>query len=119
LVRAKVNQEQWVTAGLPDTVNVLASGRAIFTPVKIDKGVNAAYFAGPDQLVASGYMWEENRKQMAFMVTTADKNNFIQTKPWYVYEVVVRNSVPGAVDFVPQGRCDPSWQQRGTPWVRR
>ena len=66
LIRAKVNPEQWVTAGLPDTIYVLASGRAIFTPIKLDKGFNAAYFAGPDQLLASGYMWEQNRKQMAY-----------------------------------------------------
>ena len=66
LVRAKVDPEQWVTAGLPETVYVLASGRAIFTPIKLDKGFNAAYFAGPDQLLASGYMWEQNRKQMAY-----------------------------------------------------
>ncbi len=66
LIRAKVNPEQWVSAGLPDTIYVLASGRAIFTPIKLDKGFNAAYFAGPDQLLASGYMWEQNRKQMAY-----------------------------------------------------
>ena len=66
LIRAKVNPEQWVTAGVPDTVTVLATGRAIFTPIKLDKGVNAVYFAGPEQLLASGYMWEQNRKQFAF-----------------------------------------------------
>jgi hypothetical protein len=66
LIRAKVNPEQWITAGLPDTIHVLASGRAIFTPIKLDKGFNAVYFAGPDQLLASGYMWEQNRKQLAY-----------------------------------------------------
>lgn len=66
LVRAKVDQEHWLTAGAPETVNVLVSGRAIFSPIKIDKGVNAAYFKGPDDLLASGYLWEENRKQLAF-----------------------------------------------------
>ncbi len=66
LVRAKVNTEAWVTAGVPDTVYVLASGRSIFTPIKLDKGVNAVYFAGPDEVMASGYMWEQNRKQLAY-----------------------------------------------------
>jgi hypothetical protein len=66
LVRAKVDPEQWVTAGLPDTIYVMASGRAIFTPIKLDKGFNAAYFAGPEQLLASGFMWEPNRKQLAY-----------------------------------------------------
>ncbi|HKI20859.1 MAG TPA: hypothetical protein VKA15_23405, partial [Isosphaeraceae bacterium] len=66
LLRAKVDPEHWSTAGAPDTVNVLVQGRSIFTPIKMDKGINAAYYAGPDQLLASGYMWEQNRKQLAF-----------------------------------------------------
>jgi len=82
LVRAKVNPEQWITAGLPDTIYVLASGRAIFTPIKLDKGFNAVYFAGPDQLLASGYMWEQNRKQLAY-------------KPFVVVERSGRGNVIG------------------------
>ncbi len=66
LLRAKVNQDNWVTAGVPETVNVLVTGRAIFSPIKLDKGLNAAYFEGPDQMVASGFMWEPNRKQLAY-----------------------------------------------------
>jgi len=49
----------------------MVSGRLIFTPIKLDKGVNAAVFLGPDRLVASGYMWEENRKQMAYKALVA------------------------------------------------
>ncbi len=82
LIRAKVDPEQWVSAGVPETVYVLASGRAIFTPIKLDKGFNAAYFEGPDQLLASGYMWDQNRKQLAF-------------KPFVVVEKNGRGSVIG------------------------
>jgi len=66
LLRAKVDPEHWATAGVPDTVNVLVQGRAIFTPIKMDKGVNAVYYAAADQILASGYIWEQNRKQLAF-----------------------------------------------------
>ncbi len=38
----------------------------VFTPLKLNAGTNAAYFAGADQLPASGYLWEESRKQFAF-----------------------------------------------------
>jgi len=41
-------------------------GRGIYTPIKLDKGVNAALFLGPEKLLASGHLWEENRKQLAF-----------------------------------------------------
>jgi hypothetical protein len=82
LIRAKVDPEQWVSAGVPDTVYVLASGRAIFTPIKLDRGFNAAYFVGPDQLLASGYIWDQNRKQLAY-------------KPFVVVQKNGRGSVVG------------------------
>lgn len=66
LVRCKVDAEQWITAGVPATVYTMVSGRSIFTPVKVDRGVNAVTFAGPDELLASGYMWDEYRKQLAY-----------------------------------------------------
>ncbi len=66
LVKAKVDPETWVTAGLPETLNVLVDGRAIYSPVKRDRGINAAIYAAPEQLLASGYLWDENRKQLAF-----------------------------------------------------
>ncbi|REJ77937.1 MAG: peptidase M14 [Acidobacteria bacterium] len=66
LVRAKTDRNHWVTAGVEETVNAIFRGNAIFTPIDLDNGINAAYFAGPDDLLAGGYMWEETRKQLAF-----------------------------------------------------
>ena len=66
IARARLDEDHWVTAGLADTVNVLVRGRSVFTPLRLDKGVNAAVFLGPDELLASGYLWEENRRQLAF-----------------------------------------------------
>ncbi len=80
LVRARTDPDHWVTAGVAESVNVLVGGRAIFAPIKLDKGVNAALFAPPDQLVASGYMWEENRKQLAykpFVIVQREGRGFI------------------------------------------
>ncbi len=66
LLRANVDQEHWLGAGAPDTVNVMVQGRNIYAPITIDKGINVAYYPGPDDLLASGYLWEENRKQLAY-----------------------------------------------------
>lgn len=66
LARVKVDREHWITAGVPETVYALVSGRAIYQPVRVDQGVNAAVFAGPNEVLASGYMWDEYRKQLAF-----------------------------------------------------
>ena len=66
LVRAKTDRDHWVTAGAAETVNVIVRGNSIFTPIEMDEGINAAYYPGPDDLLAGGYLWEENRKQLAF-----------------------------------------------------
>jgi hypothetical protein len=66
LLKARVDPETWVTAGLPETLNVLVSGRTIYAPLKRDKGSNAIVYEAPEKILASGYIWEENRKQLAF-----------------------------------------------------
>ena len=66
LVRAKVDSDHWIAAGLPETLNVLYTGNRKYTPITLDKGVNAAFYEGPADLLLSGYMWEENRKQLAY-----------------------------------------------------
>ena len=58
--------DHWLAAGLPPSLNALIRGNAIFTPITLDKGVNVARFAGADDLLVSGYIWEDNRKQLAY-----------------------------------------------------
>lgn len=66
LARADVDPDHWMAAGVAGELQVLVSGRDIYTPLTLDEGVNVARFKGPDELLTSGYMWEENRKQLAF-----------------------------------------------------
>jgi hypothetical protein len=66
LLKADVNADHWLAAGVAPTLNILARDTDIYTPIRHDSGVNVARFASPDSLLASGYMWEENRKQMAY-----------------------------------------------------
>jgi len=66
IVQATVDGDHWLGAGAPATVHAVQSGRAIFAPIKTDRGVNVAVFRGPEQVLASGYLWEENRKQLAY-----------------------------------------------------
>ncbi len=66
LAKAKVDREHWITVGVPETVYALVSGSAIYTPIKVDRGVNAVVYAGADQVMASGYSWDEFRKQLAY-----------------------------------------------------
>jgi len=66
LGKAKVDHEHWMGAGVAEFVYAMVNGREIYTPIKLDKGINAAVYVGPEEVVASGYMWEENRKQIAY-----------------------------------------------------
>ena len=66
LAKVKVDQEHWLTVGVPENVFTMVQGRTIYAPMKTDKGINAAYYAGPDDVVASGYLWDEYRKQIAY-----------------------------------------------------
>jgi len=66
LIRADVDPDHWLGAGVASTLNVLVGGSDIYTPLKLDEGVNVAVFRAADDLLASGYLWEENRKQLAY-----------------------------------------------------
>jgi len=66
LVKAEVDPDHWLGAGVASKLNVLVRGSDIYTPVKMDKGVNVATFSNADELLASGYIWEQNRKQLAY-----------------------------------------------------
>ncbi len=81
LLRAKVDENSWMSAGLPSEVNVMVTGRSIFSPIKLDHGTNSVYFQSPDRILASGFMWEENRKQLAFkpfvLVSRTGRGNVI------------------------------------------
>ncbi|TDJ31608.1 MAG: hypothetical protein E2O59_00485 [Gammaproteobacteria bacterium] len=66
LVRAEVDTDHWLAAGVASTLNVLVRGSDIYTPIRLDSGTNVARFSSADKLLASGYIWEENRKQLAY-----------------------------------------------------
>ncbi len=66
LVKADVDSEHWLGAGVASTLNVLVRGSDVYTPIRLDKGVNVARFRAADELLASGYLWDENRQQLAY-----------------------------------------------------
>lgn len=80
LVRADVDPDHWLGAGVLSPLNVLIRGSDVYTPIAIDKGVNVARFRPADDLVASGYIWEENRRQLAykpFVVAEGNGRGFV------------------------------------------
>ena len=66
LVRGYSDPDHWLAAGVAPKLNVVASGSLIVAPLPLDKGATVVRFAAADELVASGHLWEENRRQMAY-----------------------------------------------------
>ncbi len=66
LVNTVADRNHFLSAGYDGGAIVLATGSRIYTPLDRADGVNVLRFAAADDLVASGYVWEENRRQMAF-----------------------------------------------------
>jgi hypothetical protein len=66
LLNVVADPDNFLSAGYDSGAVVLATGTQIFTPLDRAKGINALRFAAPGNLIASGYVWEENRRQLAY-----------------------------------------------------
>jgi hypothetical protein len=66
ILRAKTDQEHWLTAGLAPNLTMMVAGSAIYRPLTVDAGNNVVRFSGPDQVKASGIVWDDSRLQYAF-----------------------------------------------------
>jgi len=66
LLNAVADPDHFLSAGYDNGAVVLATGTQIFTPLDRANGINVLRFAAPGNLIASGYVWEENRRQLAY-----------------------------------------------------
>ena len=66
LLNTVADTEHFLSAGYDSGAVVLASGSQIFTPLDRSQGINVLRFADAGELIASGYVWDENRRQLAF-----------------------------------------------------
>jgi len=65
LLRVQLDREHWLSAGLDGELAALVEGQRIFTPIKLDKGVNVGVYAPLESLVVSGVVWPDARAQRA------------------------------------------------------
>lgn len=66
LLNTVADPDHFLSAGYDDGAVVLATGTQIFTPLDRAQGMNVLRFAAPGKLIASGYVWDENRRQLAY-----------------------------------------------------
>tara|TARA_R110000868_G_scaffold50381_6_gene161052 strand:+ start:12718 stop:15378 length:2661 start_codon:yes stop_codon:yes gene_type:complete len=66
LLRVEANPDAWMSAGYSRGAAALVTGSDIYAPVSRDAADTAMRFAGPETLLAGGYMWAESASQIAF-----------------------------------------------------
>lgn len=66
IVVGKPEAHHDLTQGVADTLYMMAGGRDIYTPLKQGDGFNVIRYADESSLLHGGYLWEENRAQLAF-----------------------------------------------------
>jgi hypothetical protein len=65
-LNAAVDPDHWMGAGVARELKVLARTSDVYTPLRLNEGVNVASFLSADELVAGGHIWEDNRLQLAY-----------------------------------------------------
>ena len=66
LAHVSVDTEHWLSAGVNESVVGLITGGGIYAPIKLTDGNNIAWFKAEQGLLASGYLWPESQRQLAF-----------------------------------------------------
>lgn len=66
LANIEVDQEHWLTAGVHENLVAIAYGNDIYTPIKLASGKNVAWFSSAENVLASGFLWQENKQQLAY-----------------------------------------------------
>jgi len=61
LLNTVADTNHWLSAGYESAVALL-TGSDIYAPLQETEGTNVFHYAGEDELLASGYLWEENGK---------------------------------------------------------
>jgi len=80
LLNVTANADAFLSAGYANGAAAMVTGSDIYTAVPLDEADTVLRFAGPEDLVASGYLWEENIAQTAykpFMVSRRTGSGFV------------------------------------------
>ena len=65
IARVVLDTDHWLAAGTDGEIGALVVGDRVFSPIALDRGTNVGRYAGPDDVVLSGVVWEEARPQLA------------------------------------------------------
>ncbi len=64
VLRVKVDRSHWLGFGYDETTTVMMDSNRIFSLIKLDRGANVAVYLPEDKFFASGFMFDDARKQL-------------------------------------------------------
>ena len=64
ILRVRVDASHWLGFGYSETTTVMVDSNRIFSLVKLDRGTNVAVYQPENKFFASGFMWDDARKQI-------------------------------------------------------
>ncbi|NJD18014.1 MAG: hypothetical protein FIA95_01830 [Gemmatimonadetes bacterium] len=65
ILRVLLDTDHWLAAGTDGDIGAMVEGSRVFTPITLDAGTNVGRYAGEDDLVLSGIVWDDARPQLA------------------------------------------------------
>ena len=65
IVRVRLDLEHWLASGTDGEIQAIVEGQRVFTPLKLDKGVNVGRYESRERLVVGGLAWDEAQAQLA------------------------------------------------------
>ena len=65
IVRVRLDLEHWLASGTDGEIQAIVEGQRVFTPLKLDKGVNVGRYENRERLVVGGLAWDEAQAQLA------------------------------------------------------
>lgn len=65
ILRVEANEDHWLNVGIKPSLYTMYQGSDIFRPLTRNQGVNPIVYSAANDLVASGVVWENNKRQLA------------------------------------------------------
>jgi hypothetical protein len=65
IVKVLLDTRHWLASGTDGEVGALVEGSRVFSPIALDRGQNVGRYAGVDDLLLGGIIWEAARPQLA------------------------------------------------------
>lgn len=64
IVRVRIERRHWLGFGYDATVPVMVDSNRIFSLLKLDKGTNVGVYAPAQEMLLSGFMWDDAKRQL-------------------------------------------------------